>query len=136
MTDAITEATQTFHITGIDCADCARGIERGVCRIEGVQAASLNFATATLRVEGRVPPDRVVARVQELGYGVNDETEKLAAATSRPVERRGVLGFVQFLLRRRETTLALVGLVLILPGLVFNELLPMLGVASWFLDLT
>ncbi len=135
MTESALPPTQIFHITGIDCADCARGIERGVCRLDGVQTAALNFATATLKVEGAVAPEAVAARVQELGYGIGEETAQQAPA-ARPVEQRGLRGFVQFLLRRRETTMALVGLVLILPGVLFNELLPMLGAAPRVFDLT
>jgi Cd2+/Zn2+-exporting ATPase len=59
---------QRFQITGMDCADCARSIEKGVARLDGVQAARLNFTTGALRVEGSVASDRVIARVRELGY--------------------------------------------------------------------
>ncbi|VAW32187.1 Lead, cadmium, zinc and mercury transporting ATPase; Copper-translocating P-type ATPase, partial [hydrothermal vent metagenome] len=56
---------------------------------------------------------------QELGYDV-------AAADDVPNVAETV-NFWQFMRQRKETTLALIGAVLILPGLLFNELLPMLG---------
>ncbi len=35
---------ETYRITGMDCADCARSIERGVSRLDGVSACDLDFA--------------------------------------------------------------------------------------------
>ena len=61
---------QRFQIAGMDCADCARSIEKGVARLEQVEAAVLNFTTGTLAVRGPVAAERVVARVRELGYDV------------------------------------------------------------------
>jgi Cd2+/Zn2+-exporting ATPase len=44
--------------------------------------------------------------------------------------KSGIRGFLRFLLESRNTTLALVGALLIAPGILFNELLPMLGIQS------
>jgi len=122
----------------MDCADCARGIERGVCRLEGVQSAAINFGAATLKVEGEVGRALVEARVRELGYGVAEPAApgEAQAGTAVVHANTGVDGFVRYLLGRRDTTLALVGMALILPGLVFNELLPMLGLSHPLFDLT
>ena len=64
---------QTFRITGMDCADCARSIERGVQRLAGVDEAMLNFSLGTLKVSGEVAAETIVAHVRELGYDVADE---------------------------------------------------------------
>ena len=40
-----------YTLKGLDCANCAGAIEEGVGRLEGVASASLNFVTATLRVD-------------------------------------------------------------------------------------
>lgn len=137
---------RTYHITGMDCADCARGIERGVCRLDGVQSAAINFGAATLKVEGDVNHEAVVGRVRELGYDVVEPTAMGTAAdvmASRAGQGTGLLGFVRYLLQRRDTTLALIGAALILPGLIFNEFLPMLGgpdyigqTSPWLFNLT
>jgi len=63
---------QRFQIAGMDCADCARSIEKGVARLDEVDSAELNFTTGTLCVRGSAPAERVVARVRELGYDVED----------------------------------------------------------------
>ena len=60
----------TFQVTGMDCADCARTIERGVTRLAGVERCSLNFATATLQVGGNITAKSITERVEALGYGL------------------------------------------------------------------
>ena len=44
-------AHDVLPVAGMDCADCARGIERAVRRVDGVTAASVSFSAARLRVE-------------------------------------------------------------------------------------
>ncbi len=121
-------APQTFTITGMDCADCARTVQTGVARLNGVEKAELNFAVARLTVDGSIDADAVVKRVKELGYGVADPDEAVA-----PVQLPNFWGF---LLTGRDTRLALLGGLLILPGLIFNEFLPMLGIEHWLFDAT
>ena len=115
-----TEPGQVFHITGMDCADCARTIERGVSRMEGVQACALDFATATLEVQGDAARETIAARVRQLGYDIGPEAVPIADGASH--RREGVPGFIGFMLGRRATALALLGAVLILPGVLFREL--------------
>ena len=130
-------STRTYHITGMDCADCARSVERGVSRLDGADEVMLNFSMGTLRLQGEVSDDEVVARVRELGYDVAEEgTGGRNADDARGPRKKGVAGFVQFLLQRRDTTMALIALVLILPGVIFNELLPMLGLDYWIFNVT
>jgi Zn2+/Cd2+-exporting ATPase len=119
---------QTFRVTGMDCAECARSIERGVSKLAGVDACSLNYFAATLQVQGTATREAVAARVRELGYDVTD-----AQAATSPAARgqapvvavapapNGVVGFVRFLLQRLNTRLALIGALLIIPGLLLDE---------------
>ena len=120
------ERVETFHVTGMDCADCARSIERGVARISGVQSCALNYTAATLSVQAdSVTRDDVIARVRELGYNVEapDASDEIARAQRRKTSQRGgVIGFVQFLIAKRATALALAGVVLMIPGILFHEL--------------
>ncbi len=112
-----------FRITGMDCADCARSIERGVARMNGVQACSLNYMAAVLVVDGAdITRDAVIARVRELGYDVATEAAAKPALPQPAARRGGVIGFVRYLLAERDTALALIGLVLMLPGVLFHEL--------------
>lgn len=127
MTPTPPPVAQTFRITGMDCADCARSIERGVQRLAGVDEAMLNFSLGTLKVSGEVAAETIVARVRELGYDVADEAAAPPGEQDGGAQKRGIRGFLRYLLARRHTTLALIGALLILPGMIFNEFLPMLG---------
>ncbi len=118
----------TFRVTGMDCASCAQTVENGVARLDGVESCQLNFTTETLRVSGTAVPQNIIHRIQELGYDVASPDEKPETAET--------LSFWQFMRQRRETTFALLGALLILPGLLFNELLPMLGWEHPLLDLS
>ena len=110
---------QTFRVTGMDCASCAQTVENGVAKLDGVESCRLNFTTETLSITGTAVPEQIIDRIQELGYDV-------AAPDTKP-ETAESINFWQFMRQRQDTTLALIGVVLILPGLLFNELLPMLG---------
>ena len=109
----------TFRVTGMDCASCAQTVENGVARLAGVESCQLNFTTETLRVSGTAVPQNIIQRIQELGYDIAAPDEATKPATT--------LNFWQFMWQRQETRLALLGVLFILPGLLFNELLPMLG---------
>lgn len=81
------------RLTGLDCADCAMKLERGIGSLSGVEYATVNFAAATLEVgydPDLLTQDDIVGRVQALGYGVfTDEDEAAQAATDagRPPAR-------------------------------------------------
>ncbi len=129
----------TFHIVGMDCASCARTVETGVQKLTGVTVCTLNFATETLRVQGEIQPDVVISRVRELGYNVAEQPSAVSRQPhSTPVRQTLLVDFGRFLWQRRDTRLALLGALFILPGLLFHELLP--GVllhptTTWLFDL-
>ncbi|MCL4506828.1 MAG: heavy metal translocating P-type ATPase [Chloroflexi bacterium] len=127
------EQKQTFHITGMDCADCARAIERGVAGLDGVVTCSLNYTAATLKVQGDTTRETIVSRVRELGYDIAGD-EALAGEAVRMAG--GALGFIRFLLARTNTALALAGALLILPGLLFVELGLWRGAPAWLTTVT
>ena len=82
---------EELQIGGMDCADCARTIERAVGRIEGVSNADVSFAAARVRFEyepGVVETDRVADRIRGLGYDVARTGEKLAPTQTTWWQRR------------------------------------------------
>jgi Cd2+/Zn2+-exporting ATPase len=121
---------QTYHITGMDCADCARGLEKGVGKLDGIELCQISFTTETLRVSGDVAPESIISRVEEMGYGVvdPDDSDPSQSTDSSPSS------FLHYMWWRRDTRLALLAIVFILPGLIFDELLPGLGVESSIID--
>lgn len=124
---------QTFMIKGMDCAGCARTIETGVAQLAGVDRCELSFTTERLRVQGSVSSATVVARIRDLGYQVAEpadhttEQSSLAGLETRedrlPDVPRQPTRLLRFLWERRETRMALLGALLILPGLILHEIL-------------
>ena len=112
----------TFKIQGMDCAGCARSLEKGVQQLEGVASCQLTFTTEKMRVSGDVSRERVVARVRELGYEVVSP-QPVAVTPNEEGQSSKAPTFLQFLWQRHETRLALLGALLILPGLIFEEIL-------------
>lgn len=41
-----------FRIEGLDCANCAAKMERGIAALDGVTSATVNFMLAKLTIEG------------------------------------------------------------------------------------
>lgn len=127
-----------LRVTGMDCANCARTVESGVARLDGVDQCALTFTTEVLRVTGAVDRGDVVARVEALGYGVADSAESAGAfdPSQRGTTDTGRDSFWRYMWRRRDTRAALLAALLVLPGLVLHELLPGLGIHHPLIDLT
>ena len=78
-------ATDTirYHVTGMDCADCAVKLQGALRKERGVRSADVNFGAATLAVA--VDPSRagmvdVFRAVRRLGY---DTVERRAEDAKR-----------------------------------------------------
>jgi Cd2+/Zn2+-exporting ATPase len=115
---------QTLRIQGMDCASCAQTIEQGVRGLHGVEAVELNFTSEKLQITGSVSREALIARVRSLGYEVADAT------STQPPAMTG--SFLQFMWQRSATRFALLGALLILPGILLHELL---GIDHWLIDL-
>ncbi len=116
---------KTYTLQGMDCADCARHIQDGVARLEGVQEARADFATGLLVVEGEPSFDALRGRVEALGYRILPPD---AVAPASDLRSDGpVLGFGRFLLAQTETRLALIGGLLLLISLAVGPL----GLPTW-----
>lgn len=67
---AASDQAATLQITGMTCAACANRIEKGLNRMEGVEA-NVNFALETAQVKytsGQVSMDDILKKVSQLGY--------------------------------------------------------------------
>ncbi len=65
---------ETLPIAGLDCPDCARTLESGLSRLEGVLGAVVNFASSTLTVEydaDLVDRPAIEDRIRALGYNLS-----------------------------------------------------------------
>ncbi|MCL4370221.1 MAG: cadmium-translocating P-type ATPase [Chloroflexi bacterium] len=69
--------SETLELQGLDCPDCAAGLEKAIAGMPGVANARLSYTSSTLWVE-YVPQlmgrDRIVAGVHEAGYRVREQT--------------------------------------------------------------
>lgn len=108
---------EIFLIEGMDCASCAQTLQKAVGQLKGVSQCSVNFTSEKLTLTGNVSRAAVVKQVRAVGYDVRSEAEigRATAVTPPP-------NFLQFMWQRTDTRLALLGALLILPGLIFIEI--------------
>ena len=72
-------ATQRYRVDGMDCASCARTVEKIVSGVEGVRDVQVSFGNATLTIDGDVAPPTIQAAVRRSGY-----TARLVGAPAPP----------------------------------------------------
>jgi Cd2+/Zn2+-exporting ATPase len=100
----------SLSIKGLDCAECARTLEQGVAKLDGIRHAEVNFTLARLTLDfdpQEIGERAVVARVRELGYDV--ETPER--------ERRGLWTGLR---RRQSEVLASIAGLLIAAALILQ----------------
>lgn len=87
----------TLDITGMTCAACSGRIQKRLSKLEGITEANVNLATEKASIiydPDVVTPDRLVAVVKDLGYGVARQRVTLSltgmtcAACSARIEKR------------------------------------------------
>ena len=64
----------TIPVTGMTCASCVRRVERALSNHEGVEEASVNFASETASVAYHpeaTKPDELIRVIREAGYGAD-----------------------------------------------------------------
>ena len=120
-----------YHITGMDCANCALTLERSLGQLPGVEAVTVNFTAATLEARGSFDPQALVDRVEALGYrAVEPEVAAANAVAASGAahfqERAGLLSFFDFLWSLPTGRTALAGAAL----LAFSTLLALLPQAA------
>lgn len=71
--------SMTFVISGMDCADCAKGLEKKISQLTGVYAAQVNFATGKLVVEHSLPVESIYQAVERAGYQARLEVKGMTA---------------------------------------------------------
>jgi Cu+-exporting ATPase len=77
----MTEKTLSLPVVGMTCVNCAANIERSVRKLDGVQEASVNFASerVTLTYDGSLlGTDDIVGRIRKAGYDVAQQSLDLA----------------------------------------------------------
>jgi Cd2+/Zn2+-exporting ATPase len=80
------ESAQRFRVEGMDCASCARTVEKAVAALEGTHDARVSFGNALLVVEGPVAAERVERAVASAGYRARPAAMR-RPATGKPFWR-------------------------------------------------
>ncbi len=74
------DGTLSVRIEGMTCASCVGRVEKALKALPGVERASVNLATehAEVTFSGAPDPAAVARAIEDVGYGVGDETTELA----------------------------------------------------------
>ncbi len=106
-----------FNVEGMDCAECALKLEKGVAPLPGVAEVKLNFTTGKMIVQSAGHDDvrgAVEARVAELGYRAHLEEARQARTKQKE-------DLWTFLSRRRRDLLTVVAGLLILAAFLLGR---------------
>ncbi len=111
-----------LRVEGMDCADCALKLEKGVGQLDGVFHTAVDFASAKMRVEydvEQVEQRDIIGRVRRMGYNIDEEDVSSEAGPG------GLRGFLSFMWgkRRNMMTLAAGALILLAFALHLSGLL-------------
>lgn len=116
-------AKLSLRITGMDCADCARKLEKGVAALTGVSDCQVNFATAKMEVMTTLADQApIVERIQALGYGAVSSDERAAPRTTSQ--------HLLDLLRQPRNMFTLIGAAFILAAFTVQWLMGEITIAS------
>lgn len=107
-----------FRITGLDCLECAKGLEASIASLPNVERAALNFYEGTLLVQGEVSDQNIRKMINKFGYSIAVDQD---AAASPANESNALLGFWRYLLQQVETRLALIAGILIFLSWIFSQ---------------
>ncbi|HUT81821.1 MAG TPA: cation-translocating P-type ATPase [Candidatus Bathyarchaeia archaeon] len=103
---------KSYKIIGLDCASCAKSLERKIASIEGVEDISINIAYKKFKIEYLdtiVTSEIIIEKVRKSGYSLfEDEDDKEKVKTSQ--------NLVHTILHRKDFYTTLVSGILLLTG--------------------
>ena len=67
---------KTLRVEGLDCADCARRLEEGICRLDGIQECSLSYTTGRLYLRYKGTLEQVKELAAAYGYSLRESDEE------------------------------------------------------------
>lgn len=102
--------TRTFRVEGMDCADCAVGLEHAMRRVPGVQQARVIFSTGTLRVWASpyVSESTLYEAAQQAGFRLQPAYSHDHAESNRlrtgAVVLASLLSIMAFVLQKQQAS--------------------------------
>lgn len=109
--------SRTYEIGNLDCANCARELEEGIRKLDGVEQATVDFANLRLIVVGETPFAALRERTEAFGHTL---IQAGAPTAAEQAVRGGVRGFWDYLLAGKETRLAVYAAGLVALGLLLE----------------
>lgn len=129
---------QTFDVYGMTCAACQAAVERGVKKVDGIQAVDVSLLSNTMKVEydpSKTTLDQIMKAVEETGYeaALQQSTLQEGAEMSAASEynRRTQRMKEEMEHKRRVLISSLILLVI----LMCFSMLPMLGIFPFLMDM-
>ncbi len=81
-------SARRFRVEGMDCAACAKTVEKSVAALDGVVSAQVSFGAGTLVVGGDTPAEIITGAVSRAGYRARPATRRAVESSPRPFWRR------------------------------------------------
>lgn len=116
---SLREKEYEFQVEGMDCTCDADLVESAVSSIEGVKKCEVYPTSGKMRVITVLSRPALRARLDELDYDIVDQHDRTGTVS----EVQKSLNFFQYMWQQRETRLALLGALLIIPALIYSEIL-------------
>ena len=72
--------TEILKVTGMTCGGCTSAVTRALVGVDGVHNVDVSLAGGEAKVdfdENMTSLDKLIAAVQEAGYGVNEDIDDL-----------------------------------------------------------
>jgi Zn2+/Cd2+-exporting ATPase len=83
-------AARRFRVEGMDCAACARTVEKSVAALDGVASARVSFGAGILVISGGTPDEKITSAVSRAGYRARPAVRRAAASPPAPFWRSDV----------------------------------------------
>jgi Cd2+/Zn2+-exporting ATPase len=117
-----------YRVEGMDCASCARTLEKVVAGVDGVRSARVSFGSASLELWGDPRSDAVLAAVASAGFSARPAAQRRAAAPFWRRDPRAVSTCLALLI----LAIAVVATLVSAPRLVAEPLyLASMAVGGW-----
>lgn len=66
-----------LRLSGLDCSDCAKKLEKTLSEYPGVASALINFTAGKIVVEHQITENEIIKVIKSLGYSASLEQEKV-----------------------------------------------------------